>query len=113
MAYMRGSFLTSLAAAETDAAAADLWRVVVEKGVVQPKVIPQHIGTLRGAASYLWMTQGAKAVKGQCDQAAAQQELLNGICKLVSCLSWQVPHRVPRQPQCHTRSLCRQQTVCL
>ena len=83
----------SLVAAETEAAAADLWRVVVEKGVVQPKVIPQHIGTLRGAAGYLWMTQGAPAVKGQHDQAAAQQELLNGIRELVSCLSRQAPQQ--------------------
>ena len=75
MADVWGSFLTSLAAAETDAAAADLWRVAVEKGVVQPKAIPQHVSTLRGAAGYLWMTQGAQAVKGQHDQAAAQQEL--------------------------------------
>ena len=56
MADVWGRFLASLAAAETEAAAADLWRVAVEQGVVQPEVIPQHIGTLRGAAGYLWMT---------------------------------------------------------
>ena len=50
MADIWGSFLVSLVAAETEAAAADLWRVVVEKGIVQPEVIPQHVGTLRGAA---------------------------------------------------------------
>ena len=108
MADIWGRFLASLAAAETEAAAADLWRVAVEQGVVQPKVIPQHVGTLRGAAGYLWMTQGAQAVKGQHDQAVAQQELLNGICKLVSCLSRQapqqcaqaavVPHKKPLPP---------------
>ena len=54
-----------------------------------PEAIPQHVGTLRGAAGYLWMTQGMQAVKGQHDQAVAHQELLNGICKLVSCLSQQ------------------------
>ena len=86
------SFLASLVA-EAEAAAADLWRVAVEKGVVQPKVIPQHVSTLRGAAGYLWMTQGAQAVKGQHDQAAAQQELLNRIRKLVSCLSQQAPQQ--------------------
>ena len=57
MADVWGRFLASLAAAETEAAAADLWRVGVEQGVVQPKVIPQHVGTLRGAAGYLWMTR--------------------------------------------------------
>ena len=93
MADVWGRFLASLVAAETEAAAADLWRVVVEQGVVQPEVIPQHVGTLRGAAGYLWMTQGAQAVKGQCDQAAAQQELLSRICKLVSCLSRQAPQQ--------------------
>ena len=108
MADVWGSFLTSLAAAETDAAAADLWRVAVEQGVMQPEAIPQHVGTLRGAAYYLWMTQGAQAVKGQCDQAAAQQELLNRVQELVSCLSQQapqqgaqaavVPHKKPLPP---------------
>ena len=108
MADIWGSFLASLVAAETEAAAADLWRVAVEKGVVQPKAIPQHVSTLRGAAGYLWMTQGAQAVKGQHDQAAAQQELLNRIRKLVSCLSQQapqqcaqaaaVPHKKPLPP---------------
>ena len=93
MADIWGSFLASLVAAETEAAAADLWRVAVEKGVVQPKAIPQHVSTLRGAAGYLWMTQGAQAVKGQHDQAAAQQELLNRIRKLVSCLSQQAPQQ--------------------
>ena len=86
------SFLASLVA-EAEAAAADLWRMAVEKGVVQPKAIPQHVSTLRGAAGYLWMTQGAQAVKGQHDQAAAQQELLNRIRKLVSCLSQQAPQQ--------------------
>ena len=93
MADVWGSFLVSLVAAETEAAAADLWRVAVEKGVVQPKAIPQHAGTLRGAAGYLWMTQGAQAVKGQQYQATAHQELLNRIRKLVSCLSWQAPQQ--------------------
>ena len=87
------SFFTSLAAAETDAAAADLWRVAVEKGVMYLEAIPQHVGTLRGAADYLWMTQGAQAVKGQQYQATAQQELLNGIQELVSCLSRQAPQQ--------------------
>ena len=93
MADVWGSFLASLAAAETEAAAADLWRVAVANGVVQPEVIPQHVGTLRGAAGYLWMTQGAQAVKGQHNQAAAQQELLSRIRKLVSCLSQQAPQQ--------------------
>ena len=73
------SFFTSLAAAETEAAAADLWRVAVEKGVMYLEAIPQHVGTLRGAADYLWMTQGAQAVKGQQDQAAAEWDTRAGI----------------------------------
>ena len=93
MADVWGSFLTSLAAAETEAAAADLWRVVVEQGVVQPKAIPQHLGTLRGAACYLWMTQGMQAVKGQHGQAAAHQELLNRIQELVPHLSQLAPQQ--------------------
>ena len=47
MADIWGRFLASLVVAETEAAAADLWRVAVEKGVVQPKAIPQHVGTER------------------------------------------------------------------
>ena len=58
-----------------------------------PEAIPQHVGTLRGAAGYLWMTQGVQAVKGQHDQAVAHQELLNGIHELVSCLSRQAPQQ--------------------
>ena len=38
------SFLASLAAAETEAAAGDLWRKAVEHGVVQPEDVPQHVG---------------------------------------------------------------------
>ena len=60
---------------------------------MQPKAIPQHVGTLRGAACNLWMTQDAQAVKGQQDQAAVHQELLNRIQELVSCLSRQAPQQ--------------------
>ena len=41
----------------------------------------------------LGMPWGVQAVKGQCNQAAAQQELLNGIHELVSCLSQQAPQQ--------------------
>ena len=75
-------FLTSLAAAKTEAAAGDLWRTAVEHGVVRPKDVPQYAGTLKGAAYYLWMVQGTQAVTGQKDQAAAHQGLLEGLDKL-------------------------------
>ena len=61
-----------------------MWRNAVENGVVQPETIPQHAGTLKGAAYYLWAVQGAQAVKGQQDQAAAQQGLLEGLNKLLA-----------------------------
>ena len=51
------------------------------------------MGTLRGAAGCLWMTQGAQAVKGQHDQVVAHLELLNRIHELVSCLSQQAPQQ--------------------
>ena len=84
MGDMWNQFLASLAAAETEAVAGDLWRKAVEHGVVWPEAIPQHAGTLKGAAYYLWAVQGAQAVKGQQDQAAAQQELLEGLNKLLT-----------------------------
>ena len=82
MGDMWNQFLTSLAAADTEAAAGDLWRKAVEHGVVRPKDVPQHVGALKGAAYYLWTTQGVQAVTGQQDQAAAQQGLLEGLNKL-------------------------------
>ena len=60
---------------------------------MQPEMVQQHVGTLRGAAGNLWMTKGMQAVKSQHYQAAAHQELLNGIQELVSCLSQQVPQQ--------------------
>ena len=82
MGDMWNQFLASLAAAETEAAAGDLWRKAVEHGVVWPEDVPQHAGTLKGAAYYLWTAQGVQAVTGQKDQAAAQQGLLEGLNKL-------------------------------
>ena len=84
MGEVWNQFLASLMAAETEAAAGDLWRKAVEHGVVQPEAVPQHAGTLKGAAYYLWAVQGAQAVKGQQDQAAAQQGLLEGLNKLLA-----------------------------
>ena len=84
MGDMWNQFLASLTAAETEAAAGDLWRKAVEHGVVWPEAVPQHAGTLKGAAYYLWAVQGAQAVKGQQDQAAAQQGLLEGLNKLLA-----------------------------
>ena len=60
---------------------------------MQPEVVPQHVGTLKGAACYLWMTQGMQAVKGQHGQAAAHQELLNRIQELVPHLSQLAPQQ--------------------
>ena len=78
------SFLASLTAAQTEAAAADVWKVAIEKGVVKPEVATQQAGTLKGAAYYLWTTQGVQAVMGQQDQAAAHKELLDGLNKLLA-----------------------------
>ena len=77
-------FLTSLAAAQTEAAAADIWKVAIDKGVVKPEVATQQAGTLKGAAYYLLTTQGVQAVTGQQDQAAAHKELLDGLNKLLA-----------------------------
>ena len=87
MGDLWNQLLASLTAAETEAAAGDLWRKAVEHGVVQPKAIPQHAGTLKGAAYFLWVVQGAQAVKGQQDQAAAHQELLEELNTLIAHLS--------------------------
>ena len=74
-------------------------------GMIDPKNAYVQIPLSQEVISYLaaamgnklWlplgMPWGVQAVKGQHDQATAQQELLSGICKLVSCLSRQVPQQ--------------------
>ena len=47
MADIRNSFLSSLAAAEAEAAAGKLWGVAIKQGVMQTKAIPQHVCTLK------------------------------------------------------------------
>ena len=107
-------FLVSLAAAETEAAAGDLWRTAVEHRVVWPEDVPQHAGTLKGAAYYLWTAQGVQAVTGQQDQAAAQQGLLEGLNKLFAhYLSPLAPQQGAQAATAPARRTCHLQTACL
>ena len=87
---------------------------MIQKNAYAQIPLSQEVASYLVAAmgNKLWlplgMPWGAQAVKGQHNQAVAQQELLSGICKLVSCLSQQapqqcaqavtVPHKKPLPP---------------
>ena len=47
-----------------------------KQGIICPKAVPQHVSTLRGAACFLWMTQGAgcegSALPGSGSPGAAE-----------------------------------------
>ena len=55
----------------------------------------EHCGTLRGAACFVWLLVGAKAVGGLLGNAESLQELLVGPDKLSSHILGPLAHHVP------------------